>query len=103
MQERILCAATWYDDNESHVHQPTSTGIVFCTHRHHVVFPMLYDLLGEELHAKNRFENRYTQGFLTSANRFVGREEALEIAANAQQITMGDTSHETQLFSEDLY
>lgn len=101
--ERILCAATWYDDGESHTHQPTETGIVFCAHRHHVIFPMLYDLLGPELHAENRKNNLYTQGFLTSRNRFVGREEALFIAANAQQVTMGDTSHASLLFSEDLY
>lgn len=32
--EKILCAATWYDDGIPHVHQPTETGIVFCTHRY---------------------------------------------------------------------
>ena len=41
------------------------------------------------------------QGFYTSWGRFVSREETLQIAKNAGQVT--ETISETMLFSEDLY
>ena len=44
------------------------------------------------------------QGFLTSAGRFVGREEALNIAKAAGQPLIDHPSrHSTWLFSEDLW
>ena len=45
----------------------------------------------------------YTQGFLTNKNRFVNRDEGLEIAFDAGQLKDLDKSREGQLFSEDLY
>lgn len=41
------------------------------------------------------------QGFYTSWGRFVSREEALQIAKSAGQVS--ETISETKLFSEDLY
>ena len=41
------------------------------------------------------------QGFYTSWGRFVSREEALQIAKDAGQVSV--TISETKLFSEDLY
>ena len=41
------------------------------------------------------------QGFLTSNDRFVSREEAFLIALSAEQIS--ELKHNKQLFSEDLY
>ena len=41
------------------------------------------------------------QGFYTSWGRFVSREEALQIAKDAGQVS--ETISETKLFSEDLY
>lgn len=41
------------------------------------------------------------QGFYTSWGRFVSREEALQIAKSAGQVS--GTISETKLFSEDLY
>jgi len=44
------------------------------------------------------------QGFLTSSGRFVGREEALNIAKLAGQPMIDHSSrHDTLLFSEDLW
>lgn len=44
------------------------------------------------------------QGFLTSAGRYVGREEALQIAvASGQPMIDHPSRHATQLFSEDLW
>ena len=42
------------------------------------------------------------QGFITSQNRFVEREEALKIARAARQMA-GKRSHPTDLFSEDIW
>ena len=41
------------------------------------------------------------QGFYTSWGRFVSREEALQIAKDAGQVS--ETISDTKLFSEDLY
>ena len=44
------------------------------------------------------------QGFLTSTGRYVGREEALQIAlASGQPMIDHPSRHATQLFSEDLW
>ena len=43
------------------------------------------------------------QGFLTNQNRFVDREEGLEIAYDAGQLKNLDKQREGKLFSEDLY
>lgn len=44
------------------------------------------------------------QGFLTSTGRYVGREEALEIALSSGQPMIDHPSrHKTMLFSEDLW
>lgn len=42
------------------------------------------------------------QGFLTSEGRFVGREEARQIAIDAGQCP-GGPAHARELFSEDLW
>lgn len=43
------------------------------------------------------------QGFLTSKNRFVSREEALEIALRENQVIDLSQVRGNRLFSEDLY
>ena len=43
------------------------------------------------------------QGFLTSLNRFVGREEGLEIAMRENQVKDLREIRGNRLFSEDLY
>jgi hypothetical protein len=103
--ERIICAAIWYDDNKYYNFQPKNIkhGYVWCGRRHHNVINLRGDLLG--LQTKND-----VQGFVTSEDRFVDREEAFQIAKLAGQlpdylvsIRECNKQKEPELFSEDLY
>jgi hypothetical protein len=79
MVEKILCSAIHYDDGQSYTHQPIniSKGIVVCGYRHHNCISVMVSLLPEFLERKKDFV--VTQGFLTSMNRFVDRQEAYNI------------------------
>lgn len=104
-QEYILCAATWYKElklvNEQglrirgnspyNVHK----GIVFCGWRH---TQPLYQKVAVTGLADSE-SGEYEQGFLTSKNRFVTREEAAQIAFDAEQIE----TILARLYSEDIY
>lgn len=94
--ERILCAAIWFIDEKQHEHQPKNiqSGIVVCGRRHHNVFATLTALNIDRLNI-----GRAVQGFMTSENRFVGREEAAVIAYQSGQISKQVDS----LISEELY
>ena len=74
-------------------------GLVFCGHRHaHCMYTMV-SITG--IRSVESEVGDYIQGFLTSKNRFVDRQEAMIIAEAADQIisyTQSDT-----LYSEDLY
>lgn len=102
--EYILCAAIWYKElklvkklevnpNPDNI----DCGLVFCGHRHpHCIWTMI------SITGKRGVEpecGKYTQGFLTSKNRFVDRIEGAKIAKQANQIGSGITV----LYSEDLY
>lgn len=93
-KEYVLCAAIWHNDEKVYPHQPVNVtqGIVICGMRHHNIFIPL-NLAG----LKDR--NMDVQGFLTSKNRFVDREEASKIAYEAQQTDR----YNNQLYSEDIY
>lgn len=66
--------------------------------RHHSLLHPLHVLL--DRHAVGPDD----QGFLTSAGRYVGREQALQVALAAGQPLIEHASrHATQLFSEDLW
>lgn len=97
MEERILCAAIWYDDGKVRVHQPKNigSGIVICGRRHHNCIAVL-----AELFPNREYINQVQQGFLTSTDRFVLRYDAGEIAIKANQVK---SSFNGNLFSEDLY
>jgi len=97
-KEFILCAATWFDDGLIHAHQPKniSTGLVFCGFGHHTIFQQIGGTVGER---KNLAIFEKEQGFLTSHNRFVSREEAAIIAFEQKQID----KIKSKLYSEDLY
>jgi hypothetical protein len=102
VQEYILCAANFYDDGKEHVHKPVNitTGFVVCGRRHHNCINTFTMIVGfpytEEGHILHRTEE---QGFMTSKNRFVDREEGAKIAFNAGQIKQ----EKQTLYSEDLY
>lgn len=97
MKEYIMCAATWYKDYPVAAHGPgnITKGIVLCGRNHASIIQQHVILSG-----KSAFEmGDYEQGFLTSYNRFVDREEGMLIAK-----AIGQTdSKSKRLFSEDLY
>ena len=99
--EHILCAAIHYKTGEAMVHQPKNIelGVVICGRRHHncVTIKSMTDIL---------YTTPYTQGFLTSRDRFVDREEAALIAMAANQVKAGHFELDRGvpcLISEDLY
>lgn len=104
--ERILCAAIWYEEinfPKSDVLKPflprnINKGIVFCGWRHPNCLYQMVAITG-----KYQCEvGKEIQGFLTSENRFVNRQEAFRIAKEAKQILRESFSSST-LYSEDLY
>lgn len=108
-QERILCAANWYKELpliKPEVLQPRGfapynidKGVVLCGWRHPNCLYQKVAITG--LSDSQSGENE--QGFLTSKNRFVGREEALLIARSANQIIDESNVRGNRLHSEDLY
>jgi len=111
--EKILCAAIWFNDcNPNYPHQPKNieTGFVVTGRRHHNCFATLSLLMGVAqdkykadrkvmLHALIPHE----QGFITNLDRFVSREEGLQIAIAANQTIDTKEVRGNKLFSEDLY
>ena len=103
--EYILCASIWYKDLElkrPDVLEPNgfrpynvNKGIVFSGWRHHNCLYQMVAMTGKAQHEVGE----EIQGFLTSKNRFVDREEGAKIAYEAGQI--GDDIK--ILYSEDLY
>ena len=95
--ERILCAATYYNDNLKHECQPKNItiGYVIAGRRHSnsiitglLITPKILPT---------------TQGFITSFDRFVDRHEAFKIAEIADQLLIKTTTRTKALISEDLY
>jgi hypothetical protein len=93
-QERIVCAAIWFNDGASRSHQATNSGYILCGLRHCNIWtqPGANKLLPHE------------SGFLTNRGTFVRRKPALRIARAAGQLE-GREKHPPldQLLSEDLY
>lgn len=106
MNEKIICAAVWYKEIEVKKFIPVNTlpvncetGLVFCGHRHAQCIYTKCSITG--LRDCESGENE--QGFLTSKNRFVTREEGLIIALRENQIIDLSQVRGDRLFSEDLY
>lgn len=105
MEERILCAAIWYKEFDKPVHSPINIdrGVVLCGHRHGHVIGEMKALTGlRTVTFADDGVGEHVQGFLTSKNRFVGREEAAKIALACKQIEKLNYSN-IELYSEDLY
>ena len=102
-EEYILCAAIWYKDFPKTVSHYMCTnieeGVVLCGHRHHNIIGQCISLLD-----KRQAElGKYVQGFITSKNRFLTREEALIIALKENQVIDINEIRGNRLYSEDLY
>lgn len=109
-REYILCAAIWYKDITLKKEIPQvlpkncDRGLVVLGHRHGQAMWTMSCLTG--LRSVENAEDgvgEHEQGFLTNTNRFVGREEALEIAIREDQVMDRNEIRGDRLFSEDLY
>lgn len=96
IENRILCAAIYYDDGIKRAQLPRNikSGIVACGLRHGNCFTVLTTMFPDR-----DYINKTKQGFLTSDGDFVDRKEGSKIAFEAKQIKKDDGC----LFSEDLY
>ena len=105
--EIILCAAVWYMDLElikdlpieSYLPKNLDKGIVFCGHRHGQCIYSKCMITG----LRDGESGEDEQGFLTSKNRFVSREEALVIALRENQVIDLSEVRGNKLYSENLY
>lgn len=98
-KEIVVCAAIWVQDHKNKLHGPVNipSGTVFCGLRHCSIISQLaaYGIA---------LKNRSVQGFLTSKNRFLTREEASELVRNNnQEMVVDRNAIRKQLYSEDLY
>ena len=101
--EYIICSAIHFNDGQKHEHQPKNIkeGFVVCGRRHHNCYITAWVINGNESMTKRMTEanGRAIQGFLTSKDIFLNREEAGKLAYEMKQ-----TDKLTKcLFSEDLY
>lgn len=95
-QERVLCAAIWVQTGVKYSQQPVNieNGFVISGHRH----CSCLEVLG---FTEIEYKNKSTQGFLTSKNRFLTREEARKLVLRTGQLK--ETRLVGELYSEDLY
>lgn len=101
--ERILCCAIHYNNKSFYKGNPDNihSGIVISGFRHDRCLKMLHGLFGSS-YDKTLVQGK-AQGFLTSKNRFVSREEAFKIhKVNYPDLKPFDDFN-GELFSEDLY
>jgi hypothetical protein len=109
-REFIICAAIWYKDIPLKKEIPQvlpkncDKGLVVLGHRHGQCMWTMSCLTGlRSVECGPDAVGDHEQGFLTSLNRFVGREEALEIALKENQVKDLREIRGNRLFSEDLY
>ncbi len=91
-KEFILCAAIDYN------------GTIICGYRHGDCYDILTSLIGKI--DTEKLPDRNHQGFLTSLNRYVGREEAWIIAKENNQIKFGlnASDHDVKInFGDDSF
>lgn len=96
--EYVMCAANYYNDGKDHMFQPYNIdkGFIVCGWRHSCC-GMTYLALNKEAKCWDNCE----QGFLTTKNRFLNREDALKLVKETGQLKgniMGGV-----LTSEDLW
>lgn len=93
MKEFIICAALKIEE----------TGKIYYGHRHNHCLDAANGALSWKLNREQISKIKKIQGFITSTNRFVGREEALIIALENNQVLNKEDIRGNQLYSEDLY
>jgi hypothetical protein len=105
--EYITCAAIWYKDLPTQTYPPRNVekGIVICGHRHSNCIDTMKSLSNlRTVKFGPDSVGETVQGFMTSHNRFVDRQEALKIAKLSNQVDVENLGNPMiGLFSEDLY
>lgn len=96
-KEYILCAAIHFKDGIERFNQVKNikSGIVVTGRRHSDCYTIAIAI------DKIMISIDHVQGFLTSKNRFLNREEAYELAVKCEQIK--EDSGPRTLISENLY
>jgi hypothetical protein len=96
--EYVMCAANWIDDGIDYDFKPynINKGRVYSGIRH----PQIFELT-REIYPFDKYDKLTTQGFLTTKNRFLTRDEALELVKENGQLTKPIIGCE--LTSEDLW
>jgi hypothetical protein len=91
--EYVMCAANWINDGITYDYQPYNIeiGVVYCGWRHPCIFAQYFHYP----------DNMTTQGFLTTKNRFLTREEALVLVTENGQLKQPKIG--SVLTSEDLW
>lgn len=81
--EYIMCAANYHDDGKEYLFKPYNidTGYVICGWRH----PCIGEIY-MALHPNEKCWDKCEQGFLTTKNRFLNREEALILVKQNGQL-----------------
>jgi hypothetical protein len=106
--EYIICAAIWFNDGKKYVHQPKNIdlGFVISGRRHHncfITFSAVKSVVVKENGLNEDqigdYPKNIEQGFLTSKDRFINRQEAAELAL----VTLQIDEPVKILFSEHLY
>jgi hypothetical protein len=103
--EYIICSAIYFNDGKKHGNQPKNIdiGFVICGRRHPDCYGVLEVFMSlDEFFSQNKIEE--IQGFLTSENKFLNRQDAYVVAKKCGQIIGSeDDKHTSCLISEDLY
>lgn len=113
--EKVVCSAIHiqcdekeikaYRTNWLHRAENLKDGFVVCGLRHSNCFALLKFVSTRFRFGEDSEKYKVIQGFMTTANRFVDRNEAMHIAYGAGQVErkVGDRGRVMDLFSEDLY
>lgn len=101
-KEKILCSAIWYDIDsdryEMTLPENKDRGLMITGLRHHNCIAISHSMLPN---INKNYDS--IQGFLTSHNRFVDREEGYNIAVEADQTIQKNNMGKDTLYSEDLW
>jgi len=96
--EYVVCAANWIDDGIDYLYKPynINKGIVYSGNRHPSIFEQT-----NRIYPFEKYGELTVQGFLTTKNRFLTREEALELVKSNGQLK--NKLLGSELTSEDLW
>lgn len=105
----IVCSAVYYQYPEVYPFQPFNieTGFVICGLRHPNCLNTFHNVLvatkKRDGNTNHSIGTKQVQGFLTSQNLFVDRQEGYLIAKEAGQLENKKVHVEGTLFSEDIF